>query len=67
MGQNALVQSAEAQLSNLREYIRTNFDRQSRISAIKYVRQWAVDNARCDLKGLREAKELVDNVIPYGS
>jgi ribosomal protein L7/L12 len=59
------VQMAVDQIADLREYLVKNFNGSQRIMAIKYVRKWAVNNNYLDLKGLREAKELVDQLIPY--
>ena len=65
--QGNLVQAARDQLAMLRDYLQKNFNSQTRIPAIKYVRQWAVDNAHPDLQSLAGAKHFVDEVIPYSS
>ena len=67
VSQGNLVQAAKTQLDTLRDYIAAHFDKESRIPAIKFVRQWATDNAHPDLQSLAGAKEFVCNLIPYSS
>lgn len=49
---------------SLRNYILRNFNRDHWIAAIKYVREWAVDNNVEELKGLANAKNFVTDIFP---
>jgi hypothetical protein len=59
-------------VANLRNYIIGNFRNTTKISAIKYVRQWCVDNRQYlsvetynDLYSLVGAKKFVEGIIQY--
>jgi hypothetical protein len=65
--QGNLVQAAKTQMDMLRDYVLAHFNKESRIPAIKYVRQWAMDNGKSDLQSLAGAKDFVCNLIPYES
>lgn len=57
---------SESDVEKLKNTIRTIFSNSSKIPAIKYVRQWAVDNNYENLKSLTQSKQFVESLLPPG-